>query len=68
MPIEEFAAQPFAQKYGLFKHIADLCLAKVDRDYAGFSPIPTSLIFKDQTSYLYTNIRDLKQSSSADPQ
>ncbi|EEF39594.1 nudix hydrolase 10 [Ricinus communis] len=68
MPIEEFAAQPFARKHRLFKHIGDLCLAKVDRDYAGFSPIPIPLIFEDQISYLYTNIRDLKQSSSADRQ
>ncbi|XP_021669727.2 nudix hydrolase 10 [Hevea brasiliensis] len=66
MPFEEYAAQPFAQKHELFKYIADLCLAKVDRNYAGFSQLPTTSIFNDQISYLYTNIRELKQSSPAD--
>ncbi|KAF2305560.1 hypothetical protein GH714_006754 [Hevea brasiliensis] len=66
IPFEEYAAQPFAQKHELFKYIADLCLAKVDRTYAGFSPLPITSIFSDQISYLYSNVRDLKQSSSAD--
>ncbi|XP_050219638.1 nudix hydrolase 2-like [Mercurialis annua] len=61
MPIEEFAAQPFARKSGLFKYMAELCFAKADRDYTGFSPLPTS--FKDQINYMYANSKDLKQSS-----
>uniref|UniRef100_A0A2P2KZN8 Uncharacterized protein MANES_03G141300 n=1 Tax=Rhizophora mucronata TaxID=61149 RepID=A0A2P2KZN8_RHIMU len=61
MPLEDFAAQPFAQKDDIFKHITDSCLAKVDRDYIGFSPITCRSIFTNQTSYLYANIRDLKQ-------
>ncbi|KAG8658379.1 nudix hydrolase 2 isoform X2 [Manihot esculenta] len=68
MPFEEYAAQPFAQKHELFKYIADLCLAKLDRSYAGFSPLPTTSFFNDQISYLYSNIQDLKRTSSADHQ
>ncbi|TYH87199.1 hypothetical protein ES332_D01G100300v1 [Gossypium tomentosum] len=65
MPFEEYAAQPFAQKHELFKYINELCLAKVDRDYAGFSPRPTLSMFSDQPSYLYLNNKDLDKSSSA---
>ncbi|KHG18474.1 Nudix hydrolase 10 -like protein [Gossypium arboreum] len=65
MPFEEYAAQPFAQKHELFKYINELCLAKVDRDYAGFSPRPTLSMFSDQPSYLYLNNKDLDKSRSA---
>ncbi|XP_050218561.1 nudix hydrolase 2-like [Mercurialis annua] len=65
MPIEEFAAQPFARKHGLFKYIAELGLAKADKDYAGFSPIPMSMVFKNQISHLYANVKDLQHSSSS---
>lgn len=64
MPLEEFAAQPFAQKSGLFKRIVDLCLAKKDKNYAGFSPEPTSFSSEEKTPYLYLNTRDLHQSHS----
>nr|GEZ66634.1 NUDIX hydrolase 2-like isoform X1 [Tanacetum cinerariifolium] len=39
MPLEEYAAQLSPQENGLRKYITDLCIAKVDRDYSGFSPI-----------------------------
>uniref|UniRef100_A0A2C9UD86 Nudix hydrolase domain-containing protein n=1 Tax=Manihot esculenta TaxID=3983 RepID=A0A2C9UD86_MANES len=68
MPLEEYAAQPFAKKHELFKYIDDLCLAKVDRNYAGFSPLPTTSIVNDRISYLYSNIRGLKLSSPDDHQ
>jgi len=60
MPLEEFAAQPFAQKSGLFKRIVELCLAKIDENYAGFSAIPLSS--KEESPSLYLNARDLNQS------
>ncbi|KAG6793624.1 hypothetical protein POTOM_002839 [Populus tomentosa] len=68
MPFEEYAAQPVAQNHELFTYIIDLCLAKVDRDYIGFSPQPLRSTHDDQISYLYSNARDLNQSSSADRQ
>ncbi|KAJ8765007.1 hypothetical protein K2173_010479 [Erythroxylum novogranatense] len=66
MPLEEFAAQPFAQKHDIFKYIIRLCSAKVDTNYSGFHPVPLSSILEDKTSYLYANIKDLAQSSSSD--
>ncbi|KAE8794075.1 Nudix hydrolase 2 [Hordeum vulgare] len=33
MPVEEFAAQPFVQKYELVKYILEVGLAKVDKEY-----------------------------------
>lgn len=64
MPIEEYAAQPFAQKHSLYKYISDLCLAKVDRGYSGFSPQPITSFFNDQVSYLYFNHRDLNHQNT----
>ncbi|KAF5727907.1 nudix hydrolase 10-like isoform X1 [Tripterygium wilfordii] len=40
MPFEEYAAQPFTQAHELYKYIADLCIEKMDRAYAGFTPRP----------------------------
>ncbi|KAE8704298.1 Nudix hydrolase 7 [Hibiscus syriacus] len=62
MPFAEYASQPFAQKHELFKYINELCLAKVDRYYAGFSPRPTVSMFRDQPSCLYLNNVDLDKS------
>ncbi|XP_059666560.1 nudix hydrolase 10-like isoform X2 [Cornus florida] len=61
MPVEEYAAQPFAQKHDLFKYTSKLCLAKVDRIYNGFSPVPITSFFGDRLSYLYLNNHDLNQ-------
>ncbi|XVE80541.1 hypothetical protein DITRI_Ditri14bG0148400 [Diplodiscus trichospermus] len=63
MPFEEYAAQPLAQKQGLFRYINELCLAKVDRGYAGFSPRPTMSV-NNQPSYVYLNKKDLDKSRS----
>lgn len=60
MSIKEYATQPIAQKHTIFKSIADLCLAKVDKSYAGFSPLPISSAFNDELSYLYVNNHDQK--------
>ncbi|KAK8490522.1 hypothetical protein V6N13_031694 [Hibiscus sabdariffa] len=64
MPFEEYEAQPVAQKHELFRYISELCLAKVERSYAGFSPQPISN-FSDQPSFLYLNNKDLNKSRSA---
>ncbi|GKV44589.1 hypothetical protein SLEP1_g51753 [Rubroshorea leprosula] len=61
MPFDEFAAQPFAQKHELFRYITELCLAKVDRSYAGFSPQPITSAFFEGFNYLYFNNQDLNQ-------
>ncbi|KAK9080702.1 hypothetical protein SSX86_000460 [Deinandra increscens subsp. villosa] len=62
MPLEEFAAQPSAQKESLMRYIYELCIAKVDKDYSGFSPQPVTSFFSGnhKTSYIYFNKRDLK--------
>ncbi|KAL1092320.1 hypothetical protein V6Z11_D07G216600 [Gossypium hirsutum] len=36
MSINEYAAQPFIQKYDGFRSVANVCLAKLEKDYAGF--------------------------------
>ncbi|CAL5390272.1 unnamed protein product [Camellia sinensis] len=61
MPFEEYAAQPITQKHGLFKYISEICLAKVDREYVGFSPLPMTSSFDDQVTYIYLNNHDLNQ-------
>lgn len=65
MPFEEYAAQPFAQKHELFQYINELCLAKVDKGYTGFSPRPMVSIFSDPSSFIYLNNQDLDKSRSA---
>nr|XP_043638894.1 nudix hydrolase 2-like [Erigeron canadensis] len=59
MPLEEFAAQPSAQKQSLMRYIAELCIAKAERNYSGFSPHPVTSFFNDRPSYMYFNKRDL---------
>ncbi|KAL4566918.1 hypothetical protein LXL04_031044 [Taraxacum kok-saghyz] len=58
MPLEEVAAQPSAEKESLLKYITDLCIAKVERDYSGFSPHPVTSFFSDQPSHLYFNKKE----------
>ncbi|KAL6873456.1 hypothetical protein ACP4OV_013538 [Aristida adscensionis] len=65
MPIEEFAAQPFIQKHELAKYILEVGLAKVDKEYAGFSPILINSAFTDRKSFFYLNQRDLDTSSGS---
>ncbi|KAH7544530.1 hypothetical protein JRO89_XS15G0181600 [Xanthoceras sorbifolium] len=63
MPFAEYAAQPFVQKTQLFKYTTELCLAKIDKGYTGFSPHPTTSIFSNKNGYLYLNSQDFNQSS-----
>nr|GMD38565.1 nudix hydrolase 2-like [Ipomoea batatas] len=55
MGIEEYAAQPFVQKREMFKKIAQICLAKRDNEYTGFSAVPTTTDFSAKNAYLYCN-------------
>ncbi|XP_019198486.1 PREDICTED: nudix hydrolase 2-like [Ipomoea nil] len=55
MGIDEYAAQPFVQKRDLFKNIAQICLAKKDKKYTGFSAVPTTTGFSAKNTYLYCN-------------
>jgi hypothetical protein len=61
IPVEEFAAQPFVQKHELVKYILQVGLAKVDKEYAGFSPISIKSAFTDKQSLFYMNRRDLEK-------
>ncbi|KAL6197744.1 hypothetical protein ACLB2K_033349 [Fragaria x ananassa] len=54
MPFEEYAAPPFVQKYEFLRYLHDICKAKIDGNYTGFSPIPTTT-YSVQKSYLYLN-------------
>lgn len=54
MAFEEYANQPLIQKDGLSKYIRDLCLAKSEGDYQGFTPMTiTSSVIDDHISSLY---------------
>ncbi|XP_021805899.1 nudix hydrolase 2-like [Prunus avium] len=58
MPVEEYAAQPFIRQNKMFDYVAEICLAKSDKDYAGFSPMRTTTS-SGKRSYLYHNKRDM---------
>ncbi|XP_008229930.1 PREDICTED: nudix hydrolase 2 isoform X1 [Prunus mume] len=58
MPVEEYAAQPFIRKNKMFDYVAEICLAKSDKDYAGFFPMRTTTS-SGKRSYLYYNNRDM---------
>ncbi|XVE78305.1 hypothetical protein DITRI_Ditri13aG0133800 [Diplodiscus trichospermus] len=60
MSIDEYAAQPFNQKHDSFSSVAKVCLTKLEKDYGGFSPIPTTTA-SGKTRYLYFNSRDLNK-------
>ncbi|KAJ9672404.1 hypothetical protein PVL29_025859 [Vitis rotundifolia] len=62
MPFEEYTAQPIVQKPGFYKCITDVCLAKVEGDYIGFSPRHVKSSFTDQLSYFYLNKQDSNSS------
>lgn len=58
MPLEEYAAQDFIQKHQMFKYIAEICMAKSDKEYVGLSPVVAKTA-SAKTSYLYYSKRDL---------
>lgn len=55
MPFEQYAAQPFVQGHDLLRYIADICSAKMEGRYTGFSPVPTVTSFSRKNTYLYMN-------------
>lgn len=55
------AAQPFVQKYELLKYTHDICKAKMDGKYTGFSPVP-STSYSVQKSYLNTSTAPRRES------
>ncbi|CAL9014970.1 unnamed protein product [Prunus brigantina] len=63
MAFEEYAAQPFVQKNELLNYINDICKAKIDGQYSGFSPVPTMSISDQKMSYLYLNGKATKRDS-----
>lgn len=42
MPFEEYAGQPFMLKHEQYKYIVQVCSAKMDNSYTGFSALPTT--------------------------
>ncbi|XP_050367998.1 nudix hydrolase 2-like [Argentina anserina] len=54
MPFEEYAAQPFLQNNELLKYMSEICKAKMEGEYSGFSPVTTTSL-SGEKSYLYLN-------------
>ncbi|KAH0669909.1 hypothetical protein KY285_024052 [Solanum tuberosum] len=53
MAIEEYAAQPFIKKHEMFNKMAEICLAKKDNKYNGFSKVLMTSAFSNKRTYLY---------------
>ncbi|KAL4185705.1 hypothetical protein AMTRI_Chr10g232020 [Amborella trichopoda] len=67
MPIGEYAAQPFIQSHESLRKIIDICIARIDKGYRGFSRhCPKSPSLSVEESFLYFNSRDLNGPSSSD--
>ncbi|KAF7840513.1 nudix hydrolase 2-like [Senna tora] len=64
MPFEDFASQPFVEKHELWKYINEICLAKIDGHYSGFTPVPMSSDSREKKKFLYLNDRGLKRCNS----
>lgn len=67
MPIEEYAAQPFIREHEQFNYVARICLAKSDKDYAGFSPMSVATS-SGKTNGLYYNNSDIQHLVTFDNQ
>jgi len=63
MPFVEYAAQPFVQKSDILKFINDICLAKIDGRYSGYTPVSTLSNFSEKQYYMYLNAGALKSDS-----
>lgn len=57
MPWEEYTKQPFVQNHELLRYMTEICSAKTNGDYEGFTSIPVSE--HDQQGNLYFNSLDL---------
>ncbi|KAM5580364.1 nudix hydrolase 7-like [Rosa sericea] len=58
MPIEDYAAQPFVKQNKPFNDVAQICMAKSDKDYTGFTPLGTTTS-SGKANYLYLNNHDM---------
>jgi hypothetical protein len=67
MPIEEYAAQPFVQKKEIFYRIANICLAKTNNKYTGFTPVLTTSGFSAKKLYLYFSDQYFSIESDSSP-
>ncbi|KAJ4976151.1 hypothetical protein NE237_001257 [Protea cynaroides] len=65
MPIEDYEAQPFVQEHQLAKSFADVFIAKINKRYAGFSPVRTRTGFSGKPVDLYFNNCDLNKPSAS---
>ncbi|CAN8245674.1 unnamed protein product [Cochlearia groenlandica] len=57
MPWEEYTKQPFVQNHELLRYMTEICSAKTNGGYEGFTPLKVSA--PDQQGNLYFNTRDL---------
>ncbi|KAL7142880.1 hypothetical protein ABFS83_08G154400 [Erythranthe nasuta] len=57
MPYEEYVAQPFVQNHQLLRKIGEICTAKKNGEYSGFSAVTTTTNFSENKAYLYMNGR-----------
>ncbi|MFS7963716.1 putative hydrolase [Helianthus anomalus] len=61
MPLEDYEAQLSVQEQVLRKYIIELCKAKVERGYSGFSPSPVTTDSNGNPSFIYFNKEDLNK-------
>ncbi|XP_010532970.1 PREDICTED: nudix hydrolase 7-like isoform X2 [Tarenaya hassleriana] len=54
MPVEEYVNQPFVQRHEMFRYMANICVKKMENDYTGFSPVPTTTS-SGRRIYMYCN-------------
>lgn len=66
MPFEQYAAQPFVHGHELLRYISDICSAKMEGRYTGFSSVPTVTSFSQKNTYLYMN-GNVRTNSRDDP-
>ncbi|TKY53910.1 Nudix hydrolase 2 [Spatholobus suberectus] len=64
MPFDQYATQPFMEKYELLKYINHIYLERIDGQYSGFTLVSTTSNFYEKMSYLYLNVEGLKKHNS----
>ncbi|CAI0383477.1 unnamed protein product [Linum tenue] len=57
MPIDEYVEQPYNKKHGQFRYVAEICKARAEGTYIGFSALPVSSA-SGKDVYLYYNKQD----------
>ena len=58
MDFEEYAAQPFVQKYELLKYMIKICRARVEQGYSGFQGLSIKPSFRDGRDFIYFSNQD----------